>query len=133
MSEPYYEVRLHCEGDGREVRGETIVCGPEMGVVEDLARKLVLSGDVEIPDDGYLQLWVDKDPHLPSPMWRVWPPKTATDRCVTCGQKLEAEGEHALCCSSGSYNDRWHDDPVCKACCGPHIPPNPQVEYFPEG
>lgn len=64
--------------------------------------------------------------------WK-YAPGYATNKCVVCGHELEKEGDHSLCCSTASYSDTEHLDPYCKACCGPHIPLNPQVTYYPEG
>jgi hypothetical protein len=59
-------------------------------------------------------------------------PPTATDKCVVCGRKLQHSGPHQLCCSFASYEDGKHDDPICKTCCGPHVPFNPQIYWYPQ-
>ena len=57
--------------------------------------------------------------------------------CPDCGCNIAADGSNVCCGEPHGIDGRTGlprgGEAYCLGCCGPHVPFNPQVEFFPQG
>jgi hypothetical protein len=56
-------------------------------------------------------------------------PTTKGDTMMTGQRECMLCDSDDICCSSATYDDGTHDEPLCRAHCGPHFPRRPSPTY----